>query len=46
MRKSTAHFGLTIDEQDGFYFVMVTLVTVNLNFIGVQIDYRSSCPPL
>jgi hypothetical protein len=34
----------TIDEKDGFYFVLVTLGTFNLNFMGVQIDYRSSCP--
>ena len=33
-----------INENSGFYFVEVTLDTVNLNLLGVQIDYRPSCP--
>jgi hypothetical protein len=33
-----------INETSGFYFVEVTLPTINLNLIGVQIDYRPSCP--
>jgi len=34
----------TINENSNFYYVEVELGTVNLNLIGVQIDYRSSCP--
>ena len=34
----------TINENSGFYYVEVTLYTFNLNLIGVQIDYRPSCP--
>jgi hypothetical protein len=34
----------TINEISGFYFVQVSLPTINLNLIGVQIDYRPSCP--
>ncbi len=45
MRKSTTLLdSRVIDEKDGFYFVDVTLDTVNLNLLGVQIDYRPSCP--
>ena len=45
VRKSTTMLDSpTINETSGFYFVEVTLDTVNLNLIGVQIDYRPSCP--
>jgi hypothetical protein len=33
-----------INENTGFYYVQVTLGTFNLNLIGVQIDYRPTCP--
>ena len=45
VRKSTTLLdSRLIDEKDGFYFVDVTLDTFNLNLLGVQIDYRPSCP--
>jgi len=28
----------------GFYFVEVSMPTINLNLLGVQIDYRPVCP--
>jgi hypothetical protein len=34
----------TINDGTGFYFVEVSVPTVNLNFLGVQIDYRPTCP--
>jgi hypothetical protein len=34
----------TIDETTGFYFVEVSTPTINLNLLGVQVDYRPSCP--
>jgi hypothetical protein len=33
-----------IDDTTGFYFVEVSIPTNNLNLLGVQIDYRPSCP--
>jgi hypothetical protein len=34
----------TIDETTGFYFVEVATPTINLNLLGVQVDYRAVCP--
>jgi hypothetical protein len=34
----------TINETTGFYFVEVSMPTINLNLLGVQIDYRPVCP--
>jgi hypothetical protein len=45
VRKATAMIDPhTINENSNFYYVEVTLGTVNLNLIGVQIDYRPTCP--
>lgn len=33
-----------IDETSWFYFVEVSAPTINLNLLGVQIDYRPTCP--
>ncbi len=33
-----------INENSGFYFVQVSAPTINLNLLGVQIDYRQTCP--
>lgn len=34
----------TINETTGFYYVEVSVPTINLNLLGVQIDYRPTCP--
>lgn len=34
----------TINETNGFYYVAVSAPTINLNLLGVQIDYRATCP--
>ena len=34
----------TINDASGFYFVEVSMPTINLNLLGVQIDYRPTCP--
>jgi len=33
-----------ITKQSAFYYVEITVPTVNLNLIGIQIDYRPTCP--
>lgn len=33
-----------INDNAGFYFVQVAAPTINLNLVGVQIDYRQTCP--
>jgi hypothetical protein len=33
-----------INENNAFYFVEVSAPTINLNFLGVQIDHRTNCP--
>jgi predicted secreted protein len=34
----------TINANTGFYYVEVSLPTINLNLLGVQIDHRPTCP--
>lgn len=46
IRKSTtfAITSPTVNDTTGFYFVEVSIPTINLNLLGVQIDYRPICP--
>ena len=34
----------TIAKQSAFYIAEVDIQTINTNFLGVQIDYRATCP--
>ena len=34
----------TIAKQSAFYIAQVDVQTINTNFLGVQIDYRATCP--
>ena len=40
---TTAIGSPAIDDSTGFYFVEVSVPTINLNFLGVQIDYWPIC---
>jgi hypothetical protein len=46
VRKATTKINppALINENAGFYFVKVLFPTINLNLLGVQIDYRPTCP--
>jgi len=35
----------TVQKANSFYYVEVFAETINLNFLGVQIDVRPTCPP-
>jgi hypothetical protein len=34
----------TISKQNSFYIAAIDVQTINTNFLGVQIDYRPTCP--
>ncbi len=34
----------TISKQNSFYIAQVDVQTINTNFLGVQVDYRKTCP--
>ena len=41
--KTTSIASATISQSSGFYYVLVDAPTINLAFLGVQIDVRSAC---
>ena len=41
--KTTSIASATVAQSSGFYYVLVDGPTINLAFMGVQIDVRSSC---
>ena len=41
--KTTSIASATVSQSSGFYYVLVDAPTINLAFLGVQIDVRSAC---
>lgn len=41
--KTTSIASSTVSQTSGFYYVLVDGPTINLAFMGVQIDFRSTC---